>query len=130
MSVPSTCRAACVSASVIHGRAKGMVVDVFRGDLPMKTSTTIPFARPWITDAETQAALQVLGTDILTHGPQGHAFEKEFATFMGGEDVYCLSLSSGMAALHLSYFQMRIAPEDEVIVTAQTHIATAHAVEV
>jgi len=35
-----------------------------------------------------------------------------------------------MAALHLAYWQLGIGPGDEVIVAAQTHVATAHAVEV
>jgi dTDP-4-amino-4,6-dideoxygalactose transaminase len=34
-----------------------------------------------------------------------------------------------MAALHLAYWQLGIGPGDEVIVAAQTHVATAHAVE-
>ena len=89
---------------------------------------TIPFARPWITDAEREAVLEVLAGDVLTHGPQGRMFEQEFAAFMGGE-AYCVSVSSGMAALHLAYFEMGIGPGDEVIVPAQTHTATAHAVE-
>jgi dTDP-4-amino-4,6-dideoxygalactose transaminase len=35
-----------------------------------------------------------------------------------------------MAALHLAYWQLGIGAGDEVIVAAQTHVATAHAVEV
>ncbi len=92
------------------------------------TQRSIPFGRPWITDLERQAVLEVLAGDILTHGPQGRAFEAEFAEFMGGE-AYCASVSSGGAALHLAYLEMGIGPGDEVIVAAQTHIATAHAVE-
>jgi dTDP-4-amino-4,6-dideoxygalactose transaminase len=34
-----------------------------------------------------------------------------------------------MAALHLSYLHLGLGPGDEVIVPAQTHVATAHAVE-
>jgi perosamine synthetase len=90
---------------------------------------TIPFARPWITDLERQAVMEVLYGDILTHGPQNHAFEEEFAAFMG-EDVSCVAVSSCMAALHLAYWQLGIGPGDEVIVPAQTHVATAHAVEI
>lgn len=89
----------------------------------------IPFGRPWITDAEKQAVMQVLSGDVLTHGPQAHAFEKEFAAFLGA-GAHCLTTSSGMAALHLAYWQLGIKPGDEVIVAAQTHVATAHAVEV
>jgi perosamine synthetase len=66
---------------------------------------------------------------VLTHGPQSKAFEEEFAKFMGGEG-YCISVSSGMAALHLSYLEIGIGPGDEVIVPAETHVATAHAVEI
>lgn len=88
----------------------------------------ISFGKPWITDAERQAVLEVLAGDVLTHGPQSHAFEKEFAAFMG-EGAHAISLSSGMAALHLAYWQLGIGSGDEVIVAAQTHVATAHAVE-
>jgi dTDP-4-amino-4,6-dideoxygalactose transaminase len=90
---------------------------------------SIPFARPWITDEEKKAVLKVLDGDILTHGPQNQAFEQEFAGFVGGEDVHCAAVSSCMAALHLAYWQMGIGPGDEVLVAAQTHVATAHAVE-
>lgn len=89
----------------------------------------IPFGKPWITDAERNAVLTVLAGDVLTHGPQAHAFEGEFAAFMG-DGAHCLTTSSGMAALHLAYWQLGIGPGDEVIVPAQTHVATVHAVEV
>lgn len=88
----------------------------------------IPFGRPWITDEDRKAVLAVLEGHILTHGPQGKAFEAEFAQFLEG-DTYCVSVSSGMAALHLSYLALGIGAGDEVIVPAQTHIATVHAVE-
>jgi perosamine synthetase len=89
----------------------------------------IPFGKPWITDAERNAVLSVLGGDVLTHGPQALAFEREFEVFMG-EGAHALSMSSGMAALHLAYWQLGIGAGDEVILTAQTHVATAHAVEI
>lgn len=89
---------------------------------------TIAFGRPWITDAEKEAVLGVLGGDVLTHGPQAKAFEREFEAFMG-PGANALTMSSGMAALHLAYWQLGIGSGDEVIVTAQTHVATAHAVE-
>jgi dTDP-4-amino-4,6-dideoxygalactose transaminase len=88
----------------------------------------VAFGKPWITDAERNAVLGVLAGDVLTHGPQAHAFEAEFAAFMG-EGAHCLTTSSGMAALHLAYWQLGIGPGDEVIVPAQTHVATVHAVE-
>lgn len=94
----------------------------------MTTIRTIPFGRPWITEEDQQAVLEVLQSPVLTHGPQGQQFEDEFARFLG-EECYCIAVSSCMAALHLAYLQMGIGPGDEVIVPAQTHVATVHAVE-
>ena len=88
----------------------------------------VPFARPSITDEDRKAVLEVLDGHILTHGPQGKAFEAEFAAYMG-PDAHCVSVSSCMAALHLAYLHLGFGPGDEVIVPAQTHSATAHAVE-
>lgn len=94
----------------------------------MIATRTIPFARPWITDEDRRAVEEVLRGDVLTHGPQNHAFEEEFSCFLGGG--HCAAVSSCMAALHLAYLQLGIGPGHEVIVPAQTHVATAHAVEV
>lgn len=94
----------------------------------MSDARQIPFARPCITDEDRQAVLEVLNGHILTHGPQCKAFEEEFSTFLG-DGAHCVSVSSCMAALHLAYLHFGIGPGDEVIVPAQTHTATAHAVE-
>ena len=88
----------------------------------------IPFGRPWITDDDKKAVAEVLDGPILTHGPQGKAFEAEFGAFLG-DGAHSVSVSSCMAALHLASLHFGIGPGDEVIVPAQTHAATAHAVE-
>ncbi len=87
----------------------------------------IPFGRPIIGDQEKSAVLDVLNGHILTHGPKVKEFEKKFTEFIG--NGYSLAVASCTAALHLSYFYLGIGPGDEVIVPAQTHTATAHAVE-
>jgi dTDP-4-amino-4,6-dideoxygalactose transaminase len=89
---------------------------------------SIPFGRPWVSEEDRQAVARVLSGHILTHGPECAAFEKEFAHFMGPE-AHCVTVSSGMAALHLAYLHFGIAEGDEVVVPAMTHIATIHAVE-
>ena len=93
----------------------------------MSELRSIPFGRPWITDADKNAVMRILDGPVLTHGPEGQQFEEEFAAFIGGGT--CVSVSSCMAALHLSYLALGIGPGHEVIVPAQTHVATAHAVE-
>ncbi|HEV3027357.1 MAG TPA: DegT/DnrJ/EryC1/StrS family aminotransferase [Planctomycetota bacterium] len=94
----------------------------------MNQPRTIPFGRPWITDDDRKAVMEVLDGPILTHGPQCKAFEAEFAAFMG-KDAHAVTMSSCMGALHMAYFALGIGPGDEVLVPAQTHTATAHAVE-
>jgi len=97
----------------------------------MIAGRTVQFAKPWITDKERQAVLEVLKGDILTHGPQNKAFENEFGKFISNNsEAHCVAVSSCMAALHLAYWQLGIGPGDEVLVTAQTHVATAHAAEI
>lgn len=88
----------------------------------------IPYGMPWLSAAEREAAAQVLAGPILTHGPQGNAFAKEFAAFLGGGT--CVTTSSCMASLHLAALHLGLKPGDEVIVPAQTHVATVHAVEI
>ena len=94
----------------------------------MTNLRNIPFGRPWITDDDRRAVLEVLDGHILTHGPQCKAFEAEFGAFLGVE-AHCVTVSSCMAALHMAYLHFGIGSGDEVIVPAQTHTATAHAVE-
>ena len=88
---------------------------------------TIPFGKPIIGDKEKQAVLDVLNTPILVHGPKAKEFEANFASYTGAK--YAVSVSSCTAAMHLAYFYLNLGVGDEVIVPAQTHIATAHSVE-
>jgi perosamine synthetase len=87
----------------------------------------IPFGRPWIDDEDRSAVMEVLNGHILTHGPNCTGFENNFTEMMGAGSA--TTTSSCMAALHLSYLHLGIGPGDEVIVPAQTHVATVHAVE-
>lgn len=87
----------------------------------------IPFGKPIIGENEKKAVLEVLDGPILVHGPKAKEFEVRFAEYTNAP--HAVSLSSCTAALHLSYFYLGIGEGDEVIVPAQTHTATAHAVE-
>ena len=87
----------------------------------------IPFGKPMINNLEKNAVMDVMDGSILVHGPVATQFEKKFATFTNAP--YSVSVSSCTAGMHLIYFALGYGPGDEVIVPAQTHIATAHAVE-
>jgi dTDP-4-amino-4,6-dideoxygalactose transaminase len=69
---------------------------------------------------------EVLPTGRYTLGPTLEAFEKEMANFSGVG--HCAGISSGTAALHLALAAMDVGPGDEVIVPANTYVATAFAV--
>ncbi len=87
----------------------------------------IPFGRPMIGEEERAAVLDVLAGPILVHGPRAAQFEADFAAYTGAP--HAVSVSSCTAGMHLVYFALGLGPGDEVIVPAQTHVATAHAVE-
>lgn len=80
-----------------------------------------------IGQEERQAVAVVLDGPILVHGPVAAAFERAFAEFTGAP--HAVSVSSCTAGMHLVYSVLGYGPGDEVIVPAQTHVATAHAVE-
>jgi dTDP-4-amino-4,6-dideoxygalactose transaminase len=88
---------------------------------------TIPFGKPIIGEEEKEVVWSVLESGLLVHGPIITRFEESFAEFTGAP--HAVGVSSCTAALHLVYFALGIGPGDEVIVPAQTHTATAHAVE-
>lgn len=87
----------------------------------------IPFGKPMINQLEKDAVLNVMDGSILVHGPVATQFENKFASFTNAPNA--VSVSSCTAGMHLIYFALGYGPGDEVIVPAQTHIATAHAVE-
>ena len=87
----------------------------------------IPFGKPMIDHKEKDAVMSVMDGSILVHGPIATQFENKFASFTSSPCA--VSVSSCTAGMHLIYFALGYGPGDEVIVPAQTHIATAHAVE-
>jgi len=87
----------------------------------------IPFGAPSLGAEERNAVQSVLTGPILVHGPVAENFESKFATFTGASRA--VSVSSCTAGMHLLYHALGIGQGDEVIVPAQTHVATAHAVE-
>jgi dTDP-4-amino-4,6-dideoxygalactose transaminase len=89
--------------------------------------TTIPFGKPMLGEEERAAAADVLSGSILTHGPRVKVFEEAFADFTGAP--HAVATATCMAALHLASLAIELGPGDEVLVPAQTHVATAHAVE-
>ena len=67
-------------------------------------------------------ALQVLRSGRYVLGAEVDAFEREFAAYTGAD--YCVGLASGLDALWLAFRILGIGTGDEVIVQANTYIAS------
>lgn len=87
----------------------------------------IPFGKPLIGENEKKEIGKVLDSHILTHGPKCKEFEDEFKRFVGTK--HAITTSNCTTAIHLCLEVLGIKNNDEVIVPAMTHVATAHAVE-
>ncbi len=88
----------------------------------------IPFGKPLIDLNEKNIVKKVLNSNILTHGAYSLKFEKAFTK--STKINHCTSTSSCTAALHIAYLLIGIKKGDEVILPCQTHVATAHSIEI
>lgn len=69
-----------------------------------------------------EAYRRVMESGWYILGPEVETFEKEFADYCGVS--HCVGVGNGLEALHLILRAMGIGPGDEVIVPANTYIAT------
>lgn len=69
-----------------------------------------------------QAAIKTLESGWYVLGRNVERFEREFADFIGSK--YCAGLNSGLDALILAFRALNIGARDEVIVPANTYIAS------
>lgn len=76
-----------------------------------------------IKDEVLPAVLEVFENTAFTNGPSVHNFEKAFAEYCNTK--YAIAVNSGTSALHLAMVALGIKQGDEVIVPANTFIATA-----
>lgn len=86
----------------------------------------IPIAKPWMGEAEAQAASRAIMSGWVTQGPEVAAFEREFAAYVGAE--YACAVSNCTTALHLALLAVGVQPDDEVITVSHSYIATANSI--
>ena len=74
-------------------------------------------------DAYREAIEKVCRETAFSGGKYADAFDKEFAAYVGSK--YASGVNNGTSALHLAMLALGVGPGDEVIVPANTYIATA-----
>lgn len=92
----------------------------------MKSGNFLPYGRQFISDEDIEAVVKVLRSDFLTQGPAVEEFEKDFAEAVGSK--FCVAVSNGTAALHLSAMEAGLSKGDAAIVPGITFCATSNAV--
>ena len=86
----------------------------------------IPVARPWIGEAEAEAARRPLLSGWLTQGPEVAAFEAEFASAVGAP--HACAVANCTVALHLALHVAGVGDGDDVVTVSHSYIASANSV--
>ena len=90
----------------------------------MRASTDfVPFALPSLGREEENAVLEVLHSGWLTTGKVAHAFEREFADFLGVS--HALAVNSATSGLHLALEALGVGPGCIVVTSPYTFTSTA-----
>lgn len=95
------------------------------------TATAVPFldlaaSHAPVRDVILDDIADLLSTSAFTNGPQVADFERSFASYCGTQEA--VGVASGLDALRLGLLASGIEPGDEVVVPAQTFVATFEAV--
>jgi UDP-4-amino-4,6-dideoxy-N-acetyl-beta-L-altrosamine transaminase len=84
----------------------------------------IPYGRQDISEADIQAAVDVLRSDFLTQGSAVPAFEKAVADFCGAQ--HAVAVNSATSALHIACLALGVGKGDRVWTTPITFVASAN----
>lgn len=85
----------------------------------------IPYGKQTICDDDIDSVVEVLKSDFLTTGPRVQEFEKAICEYTGSK--YCISVSNGTAALHLSSLIL-LQEGDKVLTTPNSFLATSNSI--
>lgn len=84
----------------------------------------IPYGRQSINQADIDAVIEVLRSDLITQGPVVPRFEEAVADYCGTK--HGVAVNSGTAALHLACLALDVGAEDVVWTSPITFVASAN----
>lgn len=87
---------------------------------------TIPLAKPWLGEAEAEAARATVLSGWLVQGSRVAEFERQFANYLNAS--HACAVSSGTAALILALKAVGVGSGDVVLTVSHSFIATANAI--
>ena len=86
----------------------------------------LPFSKPSLSQATLDEVNACLQSGWLTTGPRVKKFEEKLAAYFKVPEVF--ALTSATAGLHLALKALNLQPDDEVITTSMTFVATLNAI--
>jgi perosamine synthetase len=86
----------------------------------------IPLAKPEMGDDEIALVAETIRSGWITQGPRVAEFEQAFASRVGAK--HAVAVSNCTNALHIALLAAGVGPNDEVIVTPHSFVATANAI--
>jgi dTDP-4-amino-4,6-dideoxygalactose transaminase len=86
----------------------------------------LPFTRPSIDEETIASVVEVLRSGWITNGPKVQAFEAALSDYCGGRTVR--AFNSGTATLEVALRLAGVGPDDSVITTPLTWVATANVI--
>jgi len=108
-------------ADTIGGKSSVKYMPKVRGE-----HVKIPLSRPDIGERELELVKDVLQSGRLSLGPRLVEFEEQFARYIGTK--YAVATNSGTSALHLCIRALGIGPQDEVITTPFSFVASTNCI--
>jgi UDP-4-amino-4,6-dideoxy-N-acetyl-beta-L-altrosamine transaminase len=88
------------------------------------TAGFLPYGRQEISDADVDAVVGVLRSELITQGATIERFEQAMCDYLGAR--HAVAFASGTAALHGAAFAAELKAGDELITTPLTFVASAN----
>ena len=102
-------------------KSNGYQKNIYPASLEM-----ISYGRQFIDEEDIAAVVEVLKSKSITQGPKVREFESALCQTTGAS--FAIAVNSGTSALHIACLAAGIGPDDEVITSPNTFVASANCV--